>query len=283
MTAQSTTVPNKGSDEAARRASGSSFYAAMRILPPDRREAVFQIYSFCRAVDDVADACGPRTPRLDELAQWRSDVDQLYAGTPPPRLQALAGPRQRFALERADFMAIIDGMEMDVVADIRAPDWATLDRYCDCVASAVGRLCVNVFGLARADGVDLAHHLGRALQLTNIMRDIDEDAALGRLYLPREALRAAGIETTEPNQVLSHPRLADALTPVLERARAHFREADAAMRRCPPKLVRTPRLMAEAYRVYLRKLTERGWAPPRTKVSIGKLRLLWIVGRYGLL
>jgi squalene synthase HpnD len=283
MTAQPTTAPDAGSDEAARRASGSSFYAAMRILPPERREAVYQIYSFCRAVDDVADAGGPRAPRLEQLAQWRADVDRLYAGAPPPRLAALAEPRRRFALERADFMAIIDGMEMDVAADIRAPDWATLDRYCDCVASAVGRLCVNVFGLARADGVALAHHLGRALQLTNILRDLDEDAALGRLYLPHETLRAAGIEATEPAAVLAHPRLADAVAPVMERAKGHFGEADAVMRRCPTKLVRTPRLMAEAYRVLQRKLIARGWAPPRTKVSIGKLRLLWIVGRYGLL
>lgn len=280
MTAQSTTA---SSDDAARRASGSSFYAGMRMLPPDRRAAVFQIYSFCRAVDDVADAGGPRPPRLAELAQWRSDVDRLYAGTPPTRLKELDEPRRRFGLERADFLAIIDGMEMDVVEDIRAPDWAKLDRYCDCVASAVGRLCVNVFGLARPDGVELAHHLGRALQLTNIMRDVDEDAALGRLYLPREALHGAGIDATDPAAVLAHPRLADALTPVLERARAHFRDADAVMQRCPKRLVRTPRLMGEAYQILLRKLTARGWAPPRARVSIGKLRLLWIVARYGLL
>jgi phytoene synthase len=283
MSAHETTAPSSGSDDAARRASGSSFYAGMRMLPRDRREAVFEIYSFCRAVDDVADAGGPRPPRLAELERWRSDVDQLYAGAPPPRLEGLDEPRRRFALERADFMAIIDGMEMDVVEDIRAPDWAKLDRYCDRVASAVGRLCVNVFGLDRADGVELAHHLGRALQLTNIMRDLDEDAALGRLYLPREALHAAGIEASEPATVLSHPRLADAVVPVLERARAHFREADAVMGRCPPRLVRTPRLMEKAYQVLLRKLTARGWAPPRAKVSIGKLRLLWIVARYGLL
>jgi presqualene diphosphate synthase len=277
-----TAVPT-GTNEAARRASGSSFYAAMRILPPDRREAVYQIYSFCRAVDDVADAGGPRAPRLEELAQWRADVDRLYAGMPPQRLAALAVPRERFALERADFMAIIDGMEMDVRADIRAPDWATLDRYCDCVASAVGRLCVNVFGLARADGVALAHHLGRALQLTNILRDLDEDAGLGRLYLPREALRNTGIGTTEPDAVLAHPRLADAVAPVMERARTHFREAEAIMGRVPSRLVRTPRLMAEAYKILQRKLIARGWSAPRRKVSIGKLRLLWIVGRYGLL
>jgi presqualene diphosphate synthase len=283
MSAQETTAPSSGSDDAARRASGSSFYAGMRMLPRDRREAVYQIYSFCREVDDIADAGGPRPPRLAELSRWRSDVDLLYAGAPPPRLKGLEEPRRRFALERADFMAIIDGMEMDVIEDIRAPDWAKLDRYCDCVASAVGRLCVNVFGLERANGVELAHHLGRALQLTNIMRDLDEDAALGRLYLPREALRDAGIDTDEINTVLADPRLPAAVAPVLERARAHFRAADAVMQRCPPRLVRTPRLMEKAYQVLLSKLTARGFAPPRAKVSIGKLRLLWIVARYGLL
>jgi presqualene diphosphate synthase len=283
MSAQPTTAPSSGRDDAARRASGSSFYAGMRMLPRDRRQAVYEIYSFCRAVDDVADAGGPRPPRIVQLAQWRSDVEQLYAGTPPPRLKGLDEPRRRFALERADFMAIIDGMEMDVVEDIRAPDWAKLDRYCDCVASAVGRLCVNVFGLARADGVVLAHHLGRALQLTNILRDLDEDAALGRLYLPREALRDAGIEANDPAAVLADPRLSATIAPVLERVRGHFQEADMVMRRCPHRLVRTPRLMEKAYQIFLRKLMARGWAPPRAKVRIGKLRLLWIVARYGLL
>ena len=113
---------------------------------------------------------------------------RAFRRAPPPRLRGLAGPVRDFALERKDFLAIIDGMEMDVVSDIRAPDLATLDLYCDRVASAVGRLCVKVFGMGPAEGRELAHHLGRALQLTNILRDLDEDAALGRLYLPREAL-----------------------------------------------------------------------------------------------
>jgi phytoene synthase len=267
---------------AAQRASGSSFYAAMRILPPDRRTAVYEIYSFCRAVDDIADARGPREPRLKELAQWRSDIDALYAGRSPPRLQELAEPVRRFALAREDFLAIIDGMEMDAVADIRAPDWATLDRYCDCVASAVGRLCVRVFGLERGDGIDLAHHLGRALQLTNIMRDLDEDAGMGRLYLPREALLAAGINDSAPAAVLSSPALGAAVAPVIERAKMHFREADAVMRRCPSSQVRTPRVMWEAYQILLRKLIARGWSPPRARVRIGRLRLLWLFGRYAL-
>jgi squalene synthase HpnD len=170
-------------------ASGSSFYAAMRILPREQREAMFQIYSFCRKVDDIADSDGPRGERLAALQQWRDDIDALYQGDPPPRLRDYVTSVKKFDLQRADFLAIVDGMEMDVPQDIRAPDLATLDLYCDRVASAVGRLSVRVFGLPTDDGIALAHHLGRALQLTNILRDIDEDAAIGRLYLPREGLR----------------------------------------------------------------------------------------------
>jgi len=145
-------------------ASGSSFYAAMRILPRDQREAMFQIYSFCRQVDDIADSDGPRPERLAALQQWRDDIDALYQGHPPSRLQDYAASVKRFGLKREDFLAIVDGMEMDVPQDIRAPDLATLDLYCDRVASAVGRLSVRVFGLPEGDGISLAHHLGRALQ-----------------------------------------------------------------------------------------------------------------------
>src|SRR5262245_56939935 len=160
----------------------------MRILPRAQREAMFEIYSFCRQVDDIADSGGPRGPRREALDRWRADVDALYAGKTVPRTQGLLAPLRAFGFKREDFHDVIDGMEMDVIADIRAPDNATLDIYCDRVASAVGRLSVRVFGMERADGIALAHHLGRALQLTNILRDLDEDAALGRLYLPAEAL-----------------------------------------------------------------------------------------------
>jgi phytoene/squalene synthetase len=173
---------------AAERASGSSFYNAMRILPRPQRAAMFEIYSFCRQVDDIADSSGPRGERRDELDRWRADIDALYADRAIPRTQGLVAPVKDFALKREDFHAIIDGMEMDVVADIRAPDDATLERYCDQVASAVGRLSVRVFGMEDRDGVALAHHLGRALQLTNILRDLDEDAAFGRLYLPERSI-----------------------------------------------------------------------------------------------
>ena len=267
---------------AARRASGSSFYTAMRILPRERRDAIFEIYSFCRAVDDVADDGGPRDQRLAQLAEWRADVNALYHGAPPSRLRGLAGPMRRFGLKREDFLAIIDGMEMDTVSDIRAPDWATLDLYCDRVASAVGRLCVRVFGLDAAPGVALAHHLGRALQLTNILRDLDEDAAIGRLYLPREALQAAGITTTDPAAALASPRLDQVCALVVERARSHFAEADAIMQACPRAAVRTPRVMREAYRSILDGLVARGWTPPRPPIRLPRSRLLWILLRYAI-
>ncbi len=268
---------------AARQSRGSSFYAAMRILPPPQRAAMFEIYSFCRAVDDIADDGGPRPARKAALTQWRRDIDALYAGSPPKTLApGLVSAVAQFGLEREDFQAVIDGMQMDVDADIAAPDLATLDLYCDRVASAVGRLSVRVFGLPGAAGDALAHHLGRALQLTNILRDLDEDAAIGRLYLPREALLAAGIEDFSPQAVLAHPALAEACAPVIARADAHFRDARAVMARCPRCAIRAPIIMADAYQPILRRLTERGFAPPRQRVRTSKLRILLAILRRGI-
>jgi phytoene synthase len=261
-------------------ASGSSFYAAMRILPHAQREAMFQIYSFCRQVDDIADSDGPREERLAALQRWREDIDALYQGDPPPRLRDYAASVQRFGLLREDFLAIVDGMEMDVPQDIRAPDLATLDLYCDRVASAVGRLSVRVFGLAQDDGILLAHHLGRALQLTNILRDIDEDAAIGRLYLPREGLQHAGITSTDPLEVIADPALPRVCAPLIERARAHFEQADEVMSRNPRRIVRAPRIMSKYYRAILELLVARGFDTPRTPVRLDKMARIAILLRY---
>jgi presqualene diphosphate synthase len=261
-------------------ASGSSFYSAMRILPADQREAMFQIYSFCRKVDDIADSDGPRPERLAALQQWRDDIDALYRGQPPARLADYVAPVKRFDLQRADFLAIVDGMEMDVPQDIRAPDLATLDLYCDRVASAVGRLSVRVFGLPQGDGTALAHHLGRALQLTNILRDIDEDAGLGRLYLPREWLLEAGITETDPLKVAADPRLPRVCVPLVERARMHFVKSDEIMARHPRRIVRAPRIMSKYYSSILQRLIARGFALPRDPVRVNKITKLAIVLRY---
>jgi phytoene synthase len=251
----------------------------MRILPRPQREAMFEIYSFCRAVDDIADDPGPRKARREQLQLWRADIDALYAGTPPTPLGGLAQAVKTFGLKREDFLAVIDGMEMDVVADIRAPDRATLELYCDRVACAVGRLSVRVFGMPERAGLALADHLGRALQLTNILRDLDEDAALGRLYLPKEALEGAGIAARDPGAVLVHPALGKACAAIVDLAQVHFRQAAAIMAQSPRRLVRAPRIMGEAYGLILEHLVARGFAPPRAAVRLPRARLLLIVLR----
>ena len=264
-------------------ASGSSFYAAMRVLPREQREAMYQIYSFCRQVDDIADSGGPRPERLAALQQWREDIEALYQGRPPARLQDYVASVQTFDLAREDFLAIVDGMEMDVPQDIRAPDMATLDLYCDRVASAVGRLSVRVFGMARDDGILLAHHLGHALQLTNILRDVDEDAAIGRLYLPRERLVQVGITSTEPLEVISDPALPKVCAPLVERARMHFEKADEVMARNPRRVVRAPKIMSKYYRAILELLVARGFASPRKPVRLNKMARIAIVLRHALI
>jgi squalene synthase HpnD len=264
-------------------AAGSSFYTAMKILPPAQRAAMFEIYGFCRRVDDIADSDAPRAERLIELAAWRADVNALYAGQVPPRLAGLAKPVRDFDLAKEDFLALIDGMEMDAFDDIRGPSAAILDLYCDRVASAVGRLSVRVFGIEREAGKTLAHHLGRALQLTNILRDLDEDAGVGRLYLPREALARAGITTNDPKAALRSPTLGQACAELVARAREHFAQAEAIMARLPRKSVRAPRIMGLVYRAILDRLVARGWSAPRQPIRLPRARLLWIVLRHALI
>ena len=270
-------------DSTAQRASGSSFYTAMRIMPKTQREAMYEIYSFCRKVDDIADSPGPRDKRLEQLKLWRSDIDAIYNGSSVTRSRGLSSAIKEFGLKREDFHAVIEGMEMDVHADIRGPDWGKLDGYCDRVASAVGRLSVRIFGMEEKPGIILAYHLGRALQLTNILRDIDEDAAIGRLYLPREALQAAGILNTDPAYVVAHANIAQACAPVVARAREHFAEANRVMARCQRRSVRAPRIMGAAYKAILEKLVARGWTAPRTPVKVSKPRLILTILRYALI
>jgi phytoene synthase len=264
---------------AAERASRSSFYTGMRILPRGQREAMFEIYAFCRAVDDIADDPGQRDGRLAALETWRGDIDAVYVGAAPERLGGLTRAVREFDLSREDFLAIIDGMEMDVRADIRAPDRATLDMYCDRVACAVGRLSVRVFGMPREAGLALAHHLGRALQLTNILRDLDEDAAMGRLYLPREVLRDSGIIGTDPRTVLTHPLLGHACNVLAALAIGESEAANAIMAHQPRRTVRAPRIMGQAYRLILDRLIARGFDPPRAPVRLPRAKILLIVLR----
>ena len=264
--------------------SGSSFYAAMRIMPKAQREAMFAIYRFCRMVDDIADdGTRERPQRAAELADWRVDLQALYDGRPAGRAAFLTKPVHDFGLRQADFLAVIDGMAMDVAEDIRAPNLAKLDLYCDRVACAVGRLSTRVFGMDELPGLELAQELGRALQLTNILRDLDEDADIGRLYLPGELLRQAGITTTVPHEAIGDARVDAACRALAQHALKHFAAADQLMRSRPQGRLLAPKVMEAVYRTILREMLARGWAPPRRRVRIGKRRLLWIVVRCSLL
>jgi squalene synthase HpnD len=263
--------------------SGSSFYAGMRVLPKAEREAMYAIYGFCRIVDDIADdLVGDRSDRAAALDAWRRDIDALYAGGDAGQAAFLRSHVERFGLERDDFEAVIDGMAMDVEGDIRWQPMATVDLYCDRVASAVGRLSVKVFGMEAETGRQLAHHLGRALQLTNILRDLDEDAAIGRVYLAGEHLTAAGVPLTAPTDVVNHPNIDAACRPLAAIAREHYRQAAAILATRPRGHLIAPRLMELAYAKVLRRMEGVGWTPPRRRTGVNKAALLFAVARFSL-
>jgi squalene synthase HpnD len=261
-------------------AAGSSFYAGMKVLPQPERHAMYAVYDFCRIVDDIADdQQGDPHGRAAQLRRWVRDLDSLYAGGAPGVAGFLVPHIDRFALRREDFQAVIDGMAMDVAGDIRWPSADTLDLYCDRVASAVGRLSVRIFGMADAPGLALAHHLGRALQLTNILRDIDEDAAIGRVYLPLEAIESQGIIVGDIAQVVGDPRIDGAARIVAAEAEDHFREAHKILGTRPEGHLIAPRLMAAAYSELLRRMQRVGWKAPRARVRHNRLALAWTLVR----
>jgi len=263
--------------------SRSSFYAGMRVLPRAEREAMFAVYAFCRAVDDIADDVDrDRVDRARALTAWRDDIEALYAGGHAGRAELVADAVRGFSLAKADFFAVIDGMQMDVAGDIRAPDRATLDLYCDRVASAVGRLSVCIFGMTGPAATSLAHHLGRALQLTNILRDIDEDAAIGRLYLPREHLVAHGIMSAEPLEVAADPAIDGVARDLARDAHRHYASTRAILAERPRGHLFAPRLMAGVYSRTLSMMEADGWARPRKRAKLGRGALLWTVAKVGL-
>jgi len=250
--------------------SGTSFYWSMRLLPRAKREAMFAIYAFCRAVDDLADEPAPVESKRAGLAEWRAEIDRLYAGRPTHAVaRALVEPVARFGLRREDFLAVIDGCEMDANGPVVAPDWATLRLYCARVAGAVGRLSVHVFGAAGPEGDRLAASLGEAVQLTNLLRDLAEDGRDGRLYLPRELLLQHGVPTS-PAMALSHPALAQVCLEVARAAEARFTEAGQALAKLPRRPLTPARIIMGIYRHLLAKLVAQGFRRLEPKVRLTK-------------
>lgn len=234
----------------------------MRLLPAERRRAIYAVYGFCRTIDDIADGPGAETEKLATLEVWREEVGRLYRGAPGhPAAAALTQPVARYGLAEDDFLAVIDGMEMDASGRMLAPSLDDLDLYCARAACAVGRLSVRIFGLHEEMGQPLAFSLGRALQLTNILRDLAEDAARGRLYLPLEILDGHGIGARDPDTVLSHPAVAAVCAEVSARAQVEFAAARQVLTRAPRGPGRPARIMCRVYEQLLARLGGRGFEP----------------------
>jgi len=261
--------------------SGSTFYWPMRLLPASKRAAMFAIYAFCRRIDDIADEPGDPVEKRAALDSWRREIRSLYAGGAPtgPLAAALKGAIDRYGLPRGELEALIDGMAMDVGPGLRAPELATLRVYCRRVAGAVGLLAIRVFDRADPANEAFALALGEALQLTNILRDLTEDAALGRMYLPHELLLAAGIGVSAPDMVLAHPGLPQACEALADLAETRFAEARRAIAGKPGGPLWAATAMMVLYHRLLRRLRARGWSDPARRVRVGRRESAWVALR----
>jgi squalene synthase HpnD len=261
--------------------SHTSFQAGMSVLPKARREAMYALYAFCREVDDIADDSPTPDEAARGLALWRERISNAFREKASDSITtALVPAIAEFKLVEEDFQSIIDGMAMDA-AVIRAPDEATFDLYCDRVASAVGRVSVRIFGDSGARAMEVAHHLGRALQITNVLRDLAEDSARGRLYLPSELLTKHGIALQSPAEIVHDPRLPQACRDLACRARDHFFAADRVMALCKPSSMRPARVMRAYYGAILDRLMASGWRAPFARVGLPAWQKIWLALRHG--
>lgn len=271
------------------RASGSSFFWSMRVLPGRQRRAIYAVYAFCREVDDIADSSASSAERLAALARWRPEIEAAYAGTARHwAARALTPAIRTFDLDRSAFHAILDGVERDAAESMVAPSEALLRQYCSEVAGAVGLLSLEIFarqepGLDRRWRSALAASMGEALQLTNILRDVGEDAVRGRLYLPREQLKAAGLPTAPAPALLHDPALRLVMARLGERTRERYAEAESLLAQAPRRRLRACRLMLATYRALLDRLESAGWpvAGPRQRLAPA-MRIVLLL-RHGLL
>ena len=263
--------------------SGSSFRLGMRVMPKAGRDAMYAIYAFCREVDDVADEPSDELDKLVQLAEWRAEIERLYEGR-PTRLttRALLGPIRAFDLPKSEFLEIVDGMEMDARGPIWGPTLDELMLYCRRVAGAVGMLSIHAFGETRPPAPDLAVSLGNALQLTNILRDVYEDAQIGRLYLPRELLDKHNVSAKEPGALLVDPALAFVCAELAILAKQAFAETDAILPRLDRRKMRPAILMKAVYQRTLAGLEARGWDCLAQPVRISRAEKMWIALRHSL-
>jgi len=260
-------------------ASGSSFYYAFLFLPPARRAAITAFYAFCREVDDVADEVSDPGVAATKLAWWRSEVASAFAGRPNhPAMRALMPHVALYGIEPAHLLAVIDGCQMDLDQS-RYLDYPGLARYCDLVAGVVGEVAANIFGRTLASTVDYAHRLGLAMQLTNIVRDVGDDARRNRIYLPISELKQFDVKAAEILERKYSDRFTALMRFQAERAHRIYDEALALLGDADRAAQKPGLMMANIYRALLREIEAEGFAVLHQRISLTPIRKLWIAMR----
>ena len=259
--------------------SGSSFHYSFRLLDPTRRAAITALYAFCREVDDVVDEVSDPSVARVKLAWWRTEIDRVYAGTPQhPVALALVPVVRRHGLSQAHLQTVLDGMQMDL-DQVRYTDFPALELYCERVAGVVGLMSAEIFGYADAATREYARDLGIAFQLTNIVRDVGEDARRGRIYLPQEDLARFGVAPSEILQRRSSPAFDALMVFEVERARAWYERALAKLPQRDRRAQRAGLAMAAIYRTLLDEIARDGYRVLDRRVALTPLRKLWIATR----
>jgi len=282
-------APMSGTDAALRedyarcasitRRSSSNFYYAFMLLPAERRQALYSVYAFCRFVDDIADDQSAGSKPAELLARWRDELERVFNGSPAhPISRALAHNVRRFAIPRRYFEEIIDGVEMDLTRT-RYATFEELRLYCYRVASAVGLVCIEIFGYRNPRTREYAENLGIAFQLTNIIRDLSEDAARGRIYLPLEDLARFGVTEDEILHGADNLELRSLLESEVERARSFYAQAEQALAVEDRAAMICAEAMRSIYRALLEQIASKDCGVIGRRLAISTPRKLYLVGR----
>ncbi len=263
--------------------SGSSFYYAFQFLPPPRRAAITAFYAFCREVDDVVDEVSDPAVAATKLAWWRKEVAETFAGRPShPAMKALVPHIGPYAIEARHLVAVIEGCQTDL-EQTRFLDYAGLARYCHLVAGIVGEVAANIFGRTSDATVQYAHRLGLAMQLTNIIRDVGDDARRGRIYLPVSELQQFDVKAHEILQRSAPYGYSERFTALMrfqaERAHRLYDEALALLPEADRRPQKPGLMMANIYRTLLREIESEDFRVLHQRISLTPVRKLWIAMR----
>ena len=257
-------------------ASGSSFYYSFLFLPPERRRAITALYAYCREVDDVVDECTDAGVARTKLAWWRQEVANLYAGKPQhPVTQALACGIVTYDIHQQNMLELIDGMTMDLDYN-RYPDYDTLRLYCHRVAGVVGLMSAAIFGFSDRKTLEYAPELGLAFQLTNIIRDVGEDARRNRIYLPLDELARFGVNEADIQATRESENFQKLMAFQIERAQKQYDLALSKLPRADRKPQIPGLIMSAIYRTVLDEIRAGGSNVLKERTSLTPVRKLWI-------